>query len=169
MPLPSFSKIQGLAGKCWLHTTDDGIVLLVRQLTHPPSDSQRPVGCAACLLNGELVPIYVPLLMRPWVVQACHSKASRHLGHAHSANARTLLLVDLYEHVHPAVASPLPEVSSTRLTVGWLIICPCLKAWHCRRRRLLRPPPGHASRYHSHPALHRSFQPPSRHVRSHCS
>ena len=33
--------------------------------------------------------------------------------HAHSANARTLLLVDWYEHLHPVVASPLPEVSST--------------------------------------------------------
>ena len=34
----------------------------------------------ACLLNDEPIRIYVPLLMRPWVMQACHSTASYHLG-----------------------------------------------------------------------------------------
>ena len=33
--------------------------------------------------------------------------------HAHFANARTFLLVDWYENLHPAVASPLRDVSST--------------------------------------------------------
>ena len=63
---PSFLKIQELAGKGRLHTTGDGIVLLVRQPTpQPPSDGQRPVGRAACLLKDEHVRIYAPLLMRP--------------------------------------------------------------------------------------------------------
>ena len=78
---PSFSEIHELAGKGRLHTTDDGIVLFVRQLTlPPPSDSQCPVGRAACMLNDEPVSIYVPLFMRPWVMQACHSTASCHPG-----------------------------------------------------------------------------------------
>ena len=63
---PSFSESQELAGEGRPHSTDDGIVLLVRQPTpQPPSDSQRPVGRAACLLNDEHVRFYIPLLMRP--------------------------------------------------------------------------------------------------------
>ena len=45
--------------------------------------------------------------------------------HAHSANARTLLLAHWYERLHPVVASPMREVSSTetsRLTAHWPII-----------------------------------------------
>ena len=34
-------------------------------------------------------------------------------GHAHSANAQTVLLVDRYVHLHPMVALPRPELSST--------------------------------------------------------
>ena len=45
---------------------------------------------------------------------------------AHAANARTFLLVDWYEHLHPMVASPLPQVPSTEnlvgLTVRWPVI-----------------------------------------------
>ena len=44
---------------------------------------------------------------------------------AHSANARTFLLVGRYEDLHPVVASPLLEVSSvttSRLTARWPII-----------------------------------------------
>ena len=33
------------------------------------------------LLNDEPIRTYVPLLMRPWVMQACHSTASYHLGY----------------------------------------------------------------------------------------
>ena len=89
---PSFPEIQGFAGKGRLHTTDDGIVLLVRQLTpYPPSDSPRLVGRAACLLNDEAVRIHVPLLMRPWVMQAGHSTASCHLG-----TRRTLRMLERF-------------------------------------------------------------------------
>ena len=78
---PSFLEIQELAGKGQLHTTDDGTLLLVRQPTpQRPCDSHRPVGRTACLLNDEPIRIHVPLLKRPWAMQACHSMASCHLG-----------------------------------------------------------------------------------------
>ena len=51
-----------------------------RPTPHPLSDSQCPVGHAAGLLNDEPVRIYVPLLMRPWLMQGSHSTASFHLG-----------------------------------------------------------------------------------------
>ena len=41
----SFSEIQELTAKGRLHAIGDGIVLLVRLISHPPSESQRPVGC----------------------------------------------------------------------------------------------------------------------------
>ena len=89
---PSFSEIQQLAGKGWLHTTNDGTVLLVRQPTpQPPPESQRPVGRAACLLKDEPVRIYVPLLMRPWLMQAGHSTASCNLG-----TTRTLRMLERF-------------------------------------------------------------------------
>ena len=89
---PSFSEIQELAGKGRLHTTDDGIVLLVRQPTPQPApDSRRPVERAGGLLNDEPIPIYVPLLMRPWIMQACHSTASCHLG-----TTRTLRMLERF-------------------------------------------------------------------------
>ena len=68
----SLSDIQELAGKGRLHTTDDDIVLLVRNPTLPPTRSDKPnsVGRVACLLNEEPVRIYVSLLMHPWIMQA---------------------------------------------------------------------------------------------------
>ena len=89
---PSFSEISELAGKGRLHTTDDGTGLLVCQPTpQPPSDSQRPVGRAASLLNDDPIRIYVSLLMRPWVMQACHSTSSCHLG-----TTRTLRMLERF-------------------------------------------------------------------------
>ena len=79
---PSLSDIQKLANKGRLHTTDDDIVLLVRNPTLPPTRSDKPnsVGRVACLPNDEPVRIYVPLLMRPSIMQACHPTTSCHLG-----------------------------------------------------------------------------------------
>ena len=77
---PSLSDIQELAGKGRLHTTDDNVVLLVRNPPPAPPDAPSSVGRADCLLNDEPVRIYVFLLMRPWIMQACHSTASCHLG-----------------------------------------------------------------------------------------
>ena len=49
------------------------------------------VGRAACLLNDQPIRIYVPLLMSPWVMQARHSMASRHLG-----TTRTLRMLERF-------------------------------------------------------------------------
>ena len=76
------SDIQELAGKGRLHITDEDIVLLVRNPTLPLPRSDKPnsVERAACFLNDEPVRIYVLLLVRPWIIQACHSTATCHLG-----------------------------------------------------------------------------------------
>ena len=90
---PSLSNIKGLAGKGRLHTTDDDIVLLVRNPTLPPTKSDKPnsVGRAACLLNDEPIRIYVPMLMRPRIMQACHPTVSCHLG-----TTRTLRMLERF-------------------------------------------------------------------------
>jgi len=76
---PSFSEIRELANKGRLYVTANDIVLLVRKPTKPPPPS-RPRGRAACLLNDEPIRIYVPMLMRPWVMQLCHANVSCHFG-----------------------------------------------------------------------------------------
>ena len=45
----------------------------------------------ARLFHDEPICIYVPLLVRPWAMQACHSKASCHLG-----TARTLRILERF-------------------------------------------------------------------------
>ena len=113
---PSFSGIQELAGRGRSHTTDGDIVLLVRNPTPPPTpDEPSLVGRAACLLNDDPIRIYVPILMRPWIMQACHSTASCHLGHhAHIGHDGVVILVDRHERVHPVVASALFKVPSAQ-------------------------------------------------------
>ena len=90
---PSLSDIQELDGKGRLHTTDNDILLLVRNPTPPLTTSAEPssVGRAACSLNDEPICIYAPLLMRPWIMQACHSTAACHLG-----TTRTLRMLDRF-------------------------------------------------------------------------
>ena len=79
---PSLSDIQELGGKGRLQSTDDDMVLLVHNPTLPPTRSDKPnsVGRATCLLHDEPVRIYVPLLMRPWIMRACYSTVSCHIG-----------------------------------------------------------------------------------------
>ena len=75
-----------------LYTEDNGILLLVRKLTPPaPVCPDTPSGRAARLLHDEPMRIYIPLLMRPWIVQACHANASCHLG-----VARTLSMLERF-------------------------------------------------------------------------
>ena len=90
---PSLSDLKELVGKGRLHTTDDDIVLLVRNPTLPPTRSDKPnsVRRAACLLNDEPVRIYVSLLMRPWIMQAYRSTAPCHLG-----TTRTLRMLERF-------------------------------------------------------------------------
>ena len=88
---PPFSGIQELAGKGHLILYyDEDSALRVRSPT-PAHYSLRPAGRAACLLGDELLPIFVPLLMRSWIMQACYSTASCHLG-----TARTLGMLERF-------------------------------------------------------------------------
>ena len=90
---PPLSEVSSLAGKGRAYTDDNGILLFQRKLTLPaPVCSDKPGGRADRLLHDELTRIYVPLLMRPWIMQACIANASCHLG-----VARTFSRL---EHVH---------------------------------------------------------------------
>ena len=74
---PLISEVLALAAKGQLHTTDDDTVLLVRRPhaaissqgvpTLPPPHNQPPR-------------VYVPMLMRPWVLHTCYSTTSCHLS-----------------------------------------------------------------------------------------
>lgn len=69
---PPLSEVRSLADKGHLYAGDNGLLLLVRKLAPPaPAHLNKPDGRAARLLNDEPVRIYVPLLMRPWIMQAC--------------------------------------------------------------------------------------------------
>ena len=60
---------------------EDGILLPVWTLTPPtPACADKPGGSAACLVHDEPMRVYVPLLLRPWIMHACHANASSHLG-----------------------------------------------------------------------------------------
>ena len=138
-----------------------------RQATHhrqrhhparPSTDSATPARPAA---PGETRGLFVERWAYSHVRTAVHAPLG-HAGlpfdsflpprhHAHFANARKFLLVDWYEHLHPVVALPLSEVSSTKKIaadgpVARHLDASTRRARHCRQRRLLRPPPGHASR-----------------------
>ena len=121
---PSVSDIQELAGNGRLHTSDVDIDLLVRN--PPPPDAPSSVGRAVCLLNDESVLIYVHLFVCPWIMKACHSTASCHVG-----TKRTLHMLERFYwwigmnictrwwlcHFLKCQAQKTP-----RLTVRWLII-----------------------------------------------
>ena len=90
---PSLLDIQELAGKGRLHTTDDDIVLLVRNPTPPLTTSAElnSVEPAACLLNDEPIRTYVPFFMSPWIMEACHSTAFCHFD-----TTRTLRMLEWF-------------------------------------------------------------------------
>ena len=71
---PLLSDILALAAKCRLHCTDDETALLVqRPPTSQPGNSLPPAApyCPR---------VYVPMLMRPWVLNTYHADTSLHLG-----------------------------------------------------------------------------------------
>ena len=76
------------------------------------SDKPKYVGRASCLLKYEPVRTFVPLLMWPWIIQACHSTASCHLRTTRTLRMleRFYWLIDM--NVRTVVASPLLEVPS---------------------------------------------------------
>ena len=167
----SVSEFHQLAGKGWLHTIEGGTVLLVRQPTsQPPPDSQHPVGRAACLWNHEPISIYVRLLVRPWVMEACSSTASCHFR----ATPTLPMLKRFYWWIGMCICTRwwlyhglnCPARKTSRLTVRWPIISVPRPNGPYVPSASIRLAP---SRTHLdlHPALHRSFQPPSRHVHGH--
>ena len=85
---PPLQDIRALADKGRLFTNKDGVTLLVRKPTAQDSLLARPRGRAARLLNDEPIRVYVPMLMRPFVMQACHANTLCHLG---AAKALSLL------------------------------------------------------------------------------
>ncbi|CAM9899386.1 unnamed protein product, partial [Sphacelaria rigidula] len=59
---------------------DEGVQLLIRRPTPLTGAIAAPTtGRTARPLNDEPARIYVPLLMRPWVMKGCHTDLSCHL------------------------------------------------------------------------------------------
>ena len=115
---PPFSEIQELVGKGRLHAIEEDIVLLARNPTSARY-SLRPAGRAARLLGDEPVRMYVPLLMRPWIMQSLPFDCflpSRH--GTHTSHVRAFLLVDRNENMDPLVVATLLEVPSAEDTDG---------------------------------------------------
>ena len=78
---PPLLEVRSSAAKSRLYRDGDGILLLVRKLTPPaPACPDKPGGRAARLLHDESTRIYVPILMRPWIMHTCQANASCHLG-----------------------------------------------------------------------------------------
>ena len=92
---PYVSGIQELAGNGRLHTTDDGIVLLVRQLTsQPPPDSKHLLGRVTCLCICTCC-----CSCAPGSPSLPFDSSLPHRDHAYSAYARTFSLVDWCAHL----------------------------------------------------------------------
>lgn len=82
---PDTSNVLDIVNKGKLYAMDDDIFLLVRLPTPSPlPEPDQPSGHAARLLGNEPIRVYVPLLMRPWSMRACHTTVSCHLGITHS-------------------------------------------------------------------------------------
>ena len=130
---PFLSDIKELRGKGRLHTTDHDIVLLVRNPTLPSTRSDKPnsVGRASCSLIDEPVRIYIPLPIRPWIMQGCHSTASCHVG-----TMRTLRMLERFYW----------WIGMNVCTRWWLRHCLKCQAWKTPRLTvrwpiILMPPP----------------------------
>ena len=136
---PSFSEIQELAGKNRLHTTDER-----RHRRARPSTDSTPLRLthsarwgAWLVLNDESICIYMSLLMCPWVMQACQSTTSCHLGTTNARICFWWIGMDI----------------CTRwwlrdyLAIRWPIIeAPARWARRFHQHRFYRPPSSHASR-----------------------
>lgn len=74
------SEIRSRTDKGCLHRDDNGTILLVRKQLRPQQRVMINPADAARLLHDEPTRIYVPLIMHPWIMQACHANASCHFG-----------------------------------------------------------------------------------------
>ena len=84
---PALSGVVALASNTCLHTTDDGTTLLVRKFA--PLLIGSSGGRNTRLPFSKTPRTYVPMLVRPWVPQACRANAFFHLG-----TARTLRMLE---------------------------------------------------------------------------
>ena len=72
---PTVQQVLGLAAKTQLFTTEGNFLLLVK----------RNTGSAELSQSGGRVPqIYVPMIMRPWVLRGCHADSVCHFGVTHT-------------------------------------------------------------------------------------
>ena len=113
-------------------------------LARPPA---TPSGRTARLLNHKSMRIYVPLLMRPWIMQACHANASCHLR---VDCALSMCLSDFiggsaWESAHDGgfdIASSSKRASHLdRQRAGSYFRCPCRPALALRSALTTPPPP----------------------------
>ena len=66
---PPLSEVRSLAEKGRLYTDDDGILVLVRRFTPPaPIFPDKSGRLATRVLHHEPTRIYVPMLLRPWII-----------------------------------------------------------------------------------------------------
>ena len=77
---PEIADITGLAAKGRLLGGDDDTTLLVRKQITTDSTPDGHNGHRRRRPFDDPVRIYVPNLARPWIMHACHAKASCHLG-----------------------------------------------------------------------------------------
>ena len=89
------SEIRSIADKGRLNRDDDGTLPFERKSPHAPAAGPGTPSGRAARVNDEPTRIYVPLLLRPWIMQACHAHASCHLGVActHSMLKRSFLWI----------------------------------------------------------------------------
>ena len=68
---PTVQQVLELAAKTQLFTTAGNVLLLVKRNTSSAELSQS---------GGRVPQIYVPMLMRPWVLRGCHADSVCHFG-----------------------------------------------------------------------------------------
>ena len=102
--------------------------MLVRNPTLPITRADKPnsLGQAGCLLNNERVRIYVTLLMRLSIMQACNSTVFCHLGTTRTLRTlerfhwRNVMNVHTRWWIHHCLKCKARK--TPRLTVRWPII-----------------------------------------------
>lgn len=91
-PAPSVDDVLGFLRNGMRFTNDDDVALQVRNpSTGSASRPGKPGGRFARLLGEDPTCVYVPVLTRPWMLDACHAETSCHLG-----VARTLWTLEHY-------------------------------------------------------------------------
>ena len=92
LPAPSASEVLELARKGTIFTTDEDVHLLVRR--YKPHSGPAAIDTSATVSHmhhDAPMRIYVPILMRPWVMKGCHPDLSCQLS-----VTRTLALLERF-------------------------------------------------------------------------